>query len=77
MTLIRAEDDLTQPRHIELTRMINELSVTGFPLLVETARVILERDRVKSQTFEEDHLLDQLRALMIDLDLVYSSDALI
>lgn len=32
--LIEADKDLTRPRHIELIKTLNELSVTGFPLLV-------------------------------------------
>ena len=50
-TLIEAERDLTKPRHIALTRMINELSVTGSPLLVEAARALLDEDRAQTQTW--------------------------
>ena len=96
--LIEAERDLTKPRHVVLTRMINELSMTGSPLLIETARALLDEDRTQTQTWmstplrsaleracsgveyappdlerrfdtpEEEHLLDQLRALLIDLE---------
>ena len=97
-TLIEAARDFTTPRHIALTRMLNELSVTGFPLLVDTARAILDEERPKPNTWistplrsalervcsgvegappelerrydtpEEEHLIDQLRALLIDLE---------
>ena len=39
--LIEADKDLTRPRHVALIKMLNELSVTGFPLLVDAARALL------------------------------------
>ena len=44
ITLIEAEDDLTQPRHIRLIQLIHGMSGWGFPVLIESAQAVLNRD---------------------------------
>ena len=97
-SLIESEQDPGKTRHVELTRMMNELSVTGFPLLIDSARAVLAHSQSEPDmwisaplrsalmrvcsgmektgsmiekrfdTPEEDHLLNQLLALMTDLE---------
>lgn len=97
--LILEEVDLNAPRHVELTRLLNELSGIGLPPLVESARHLLGGDQTwmssplrsalqrvcshppenlptlsrRYPPQEEDHLFDQLKAILIDLELMTST----
>ena len=48
--LINDQYGMRLSRHIDLTQMINELSVTGFPLLASATETLLAEDRSKAQT---------------------------